>query len=107
MLEKLKVYVVLALLMFALYLLVMYLTGVRDKEVLLINENYSLTKGVVIDKSVYKGHSIKVKYEVNNKFYIGSDAIDATNKIDVGDTIDIKYSITKPELMITEFNEQF
>ncbi len=105
--DKIKVFLTLAIVMAGIYFVATKLTDIRDEDIEFINTDYKYSKGVVTKKSVYKGHSIKVKYVVEGKVYTGSDGIDAGNKIREGDSVDIKYSMTKPELMITEFNEQF
>jgi ribosomal 50S subunit-recycling heat shock protein len=105
--DKFKVFLTLAIVMAGIYFIATKLTDIRDEDIEFINKDYKYSKAVVIKKSVYKGHSIKVKYMVEGKVYTGSDGIDAGNKIKEGDSVDIKFSTTKPELMITEFNEQF
>lgn len=105
--DKFKVFLTLAIVMAGIYFIATKLTDIRDEDIEFINTDYKYSKAVVIKKSVYKGHSIKVKYMIDGKVYTGSDGIDAGNKIKEGDSVDIKFSRTKPELMITEFNEQF
>ncbi|WP_343534602.1 hypothetical protein [Flavobacterium mesophilum] len=85
-------------------------TNLRQEEldnIDFINQNYNFTKGIVVKKSVQKGNHIRVKYEVDNKEYIGIDGFTSYQKVSEGDTIMVKYSVSKPELMISQFNEQF
>ena len=107
MLDKLKVYGLLALVMFGIYYVATSLRDNELKNIDFINKDFKITKGVVIKKSVYKGNHIRVEYNVNGNEYIGIDGFTSYQKVNVGDSVDVKYSITKPELMITEFNEQF
>ncbi|MEC3875332.1 hypothetical protein [Chryseobacterium salviniae] len=51
--------------------------------------------------------SNRIKYNVNGNIYVESDGFLESQKVNVGDIIKVKYSIDKPELMITEFNEYF
>jgi hypothetical protein len=107
MIDKLKVFGILAIIMFGVYYIA---TSLRDNELQnidFINKDFKITKGVVIKKSVQKGNHISVEYNVNGNQYVGIDGFTDYQKVNVGDSIDVKYSITKPELMITEFNEQF
>lgn len=105
--DKIKILFIIIFFIVGIYFIATKLTDLRDKDIEFINTDYKYSKGIVVKKSVYKGHSIRVKYKVKGKVYIGSDGIDIGNEIEEGDSIDIKYSTTKPELMITEFNEQF
>ncbi|MDM1377330.1 hypothetical protein [Myroides marinus] len=105
--DKIKVFLSLALVMVGIYFAATKLTDMRDEDVKFINSDYEITKGIVTKKSLYKGHSIKVRYKVGDKFYIVSDGINVDDNISEGDSVTIKYSKTKPELMITQFNEQF
>lgn len=107
MIDKLKVFGILALIMFGVYYIA---TSLRDNELQnidFINKDFKITKGVVVKKSVQKGNHIRVKYNVNGNQYTGIDGFTSYQKVNVGDSVGVKYSITKPELMITEFNEQY
>jgi ribosomal protein S17 len=84
-----------------------FIDKMRTEELNIINEDFNLTKGVVVDKSVYKGRNIQVKYFVDGKEYIASDGISEDDNVQVGDTVSIKYSLQSPELMITQFNDKF
>ncbi len=100
--------IITSLIVVVVFLLVFnYINKLRVSEVNTINEDFSLSKGIVIDKSVYKGRTIRVKYFINGRQYIGSDGISESDKVMIGDTIAIKYSLRNHELMITQFNEKF
>ncbi|QTV04809.1 hypothetical protein [Faecalibacter bovis] len=87
---------------------VVYLISANDeKKLKIINNSFKLTKGIVTNKNTYKGHFIKVKYIVNGRSYIESDGIDERDNINKGDSVMVKYSTEKPELMITQFNDNF
>jgi len=79
----------------------------RTDDIEIINKNPKITKGIVVEKSVYKGRSIDVKYYVGGKEYIQGDGILEENKVEVGDTVLVRYSVENPELMITQFNNKF
>ena len=62
--DKIKVFLTLAVMMTGIYFIA---TSLRSKElqnIEFINTDYKYSKGIVIKKTVYKGHSIKVKYIV-------------------------------------------
>ncbi|GGE92960.1 hypothetical protein SAMN05443634_1085 [Chishuiella changwenlii] len=88
-------------------LIAYYLRVSRKEDIKLINNSFGYTKGIVIKKTVYKSRSINVKYIVNGKSYIESDGINAEDNVSEGDSIIVKYSTEKPELMITQFNDEF
>lgn len=105
--DKLKIFGIIGLMVFGIYLIANNLREQELKDIDFINKNYKFTRGIVIKKSVQKGNHIRVKYNVDNKEYIGIDGFTSYQNVNKGDTIMVKYSTTKPELMITEFNEQF
>jgi len=72
-----------------------------------IKKDFVLTEGIVKEKNAYKGNFITVNYKVNDKIYEASDGIRATDNVEVGDTISLKYSKSRPELMMTIFNEEY
>ncbi len=85
-------------------------TGLRNQELKnidFINRDYKITRGIITKKSVNKGRHITVEYKVEGKLYKDSDGFNENDKIQEGDSIYVKYSISKPELMITEFNDEY
>lgn len=105
--DKLKVFGILTLLMVSIYFIATYLRVGEINNIQQINKNFKITTGIVTRKSVQKGNHIWVKYNVNGNTYVESDGFLESQKVNVGDIIKVKYSIDKPELMITEFNEHF
>lgn len=87
--------------------IVYFISANDDKNLKIINNSFKHTKGIVIKKNTYKGHFIKVRYIVSGKSYIESDGITVKDNINEGDSVVVKYSTEKPELMITQFNDQF
>ena len=82
------------------YALINYFDYSRAKKIEQINSNFRITKGIVIQRNLYKGHSILVKYFVKDKEYIGSDGLNGS--FEIGDSILVKYLATNPSEMITE-----
>lgn len=105
--DKLKIFGMLAICVFSMY----YIFSVfREKElenIEFINKDFKITKGIVTKKSMYKGNHLWVKYSIHDIEYVESDGFLESQKFNVGDTVKIKYSKTKPNLMITQFNDQF
>jgi hypothetical protein len=105
--DRLKLYSCILLPLVGIYFIATYLRGQRENEIKLIQTNFAITSGLILSKTTYKGKSIRVKYIVNNKTYIGSDGFDDKFNFKVGDSIKLKYLRTNPEFMITEFNEEY
>jgi len=105
--EKICIFLVLIGISSIIYFIVTGLTETRHQEIEFINQDFIITRGIVTKKYLYKGHSIRVKYIVNQKCFEGSDGFDEYDKVERGDSISVKYSKLKPELMITEFNDEF
>lgn len=79
----------------------------RQTEYNLIKHNNQITRGIITKISLYKGHSISVKFKTNGVFYTGSDGFDSTKGKDVGDSILIKFYVKDPNVFITELNDEF
>lgn len=105
--DKIKVFSILVLLMFGIYYIYKYLEKRRLEDIEYINKDFKITNGIVIRKSVQKGNHLWVKYIVNKKEYIESDGYSEFQKFNIGDSVMVKYSVSNPNLMITQFNDQF
>lgn len=105
--DKLKIFCILTLLMACIYFIATNLRIGELDNIQHINKSFKIITGVITKKSVQKGNHIWVKYIVNGNVYIESDGFLESQKVNVGDSVKVKYSINKPELMITEFNEYF
>ena len=93
---------------------VLYLMGLKSwnnrlREIAYIKRDFGITKAVVTKKKTYKGHSVSVEYYVKGILYEGKDGFDKKyeNNFDQGDSITIKYSKLKPELIINQFNTNY
>lgn len=91
------------LILFGLFLIsIVYLSDFYKKHQL---RSYKKTKGIITSK--YKGgyrtrFYINVKYKIEGKYYendgtSGFQINDCIDRLNVGDTVLIKYSITNPE----------
>jgi len=105
--DKIKVIGILTLLMVCIYFIATNLRAGEMSNIRQINKNFEIITGVITRKSVQKGSHIWVKYMVNGSVYVESDGFLESQKINVGDSVKVKYSIDRPEVMITEFNEYF
>jgi hypothetical protein len=105
--NKIKLFLCILIGPVSIYFIATYLTDQRENEIELIKSDYDVTSGIITSKTVYKGKSIRVKYIVNNKTYIGSDGFDDKFNFKVGDSIKLKYLRTNPDFMMTEFNEEY
>ncbi len=105
--EKICIFLVLLGTTSIVYFIAMSLTKQREKEIEFINKDFSLTRGIITGKSVHKGRHVTVKYKVGEKYYEDSDGFNENDKVEEGDSVYVKYSKLKPELMITEFNDEY
>lgn len=104
-----KIYIFLTLLgmMCIIYAVYVSLRSQRIEDIEFVKKDFGETKGIVIKKDIYKGRSITVRYKVDGKFYEESDGIDENENVEEGDSINLKYSKTKPKLMMTMFNDDY
>jgi len=79
----------------------------REKEHNLVKSDYKITKGIITKMFVYKGKTIRVKFKINDKTYIGSDGMFERKNKNVGDSIFLKYYAKDPNLFITELNKNY
>lgn len=79
----------------------------REKEYNLVKSDYKITKGIITKMFVYKGKTIRVKFKINDKTYIGSDGMFERKNKNVGDSIFLKYYAKDPSLFITELNKNY
>jgi hypothetical protein len=104
-----KIYILLVMLgmLSIIYFIATSLRNEELKNIEFIKADYKITRGIITEKHTYKGNSIHVKYKVNEKIYEGIDGFNEIYDFKEGDSVVIKYSTTKPELMLTEFNDKF
>lgn len=105
--EKICIFFVLLGMSSVIYFIATGLTEKRAQEIEFIKKSFSLTRGIITKKSVHKGRHITVEYKVEGKLYKDSDGFNENDKVQEGDSVYVKYSKSKPELMITEFNDEF
>ncbi|WP_316794740.1 hypothetical protein [Pedobacter frigoris] len=74
----------------------------------LIKQGFGESKGIITSIKYYKGHSLTVKYMLNDKEYKYSGGWDHNpKKLDVEDSISFKYSIKRPDVLITELENEY
>jgi hypothetical protein len=73
-----------------------------------VNESYEYSKGKIVDFKSYKGHSVNVRYKINNITYDFSGKWDKNPKgLGENDSIRFRYSKVNPELIITELENEY
>ncbi|WP_143065239.1 hypothetical protein [Mucilaginibacter gossypiicola] len=73
-----------------------------------INSHPAYSKGVITQIFYYKGHSLRVKYTIDNVTYEHIGGWDKNlNHLGKGDSVRFRYSINKPELIITEMESEY
>jgi hypothetical protein len=93
------------------YFLINYILAARKEDIKLINSNYGFVKAKIAYKTVYKGKSLTVEYVVNgvkhresvlNAIKDRESSSSNIYKLEVGDSILVKYSKTNPELIMID-----
>lgn len=105
--EWFKLFVIIAGIVLVFTLFIDRMDKKREYEHHLIKENNEITRGIITKISLYKGHSVRVKFKVNNVFYYGSDGFDSMQGKVVGDSLFVKYYIKNPDIFITELSDDF
>ncbi|AZI24028.1 hypothetical protein EA772_01215 [Pedobacter sp. G11] len=78
------------------------------KRVKMVEKKFNYSKGVIAEIHSYKGHSIKVKYKINGIDYTFFGGWDNNPEgLNINDSISFKYSITDPNLIITELEKEY
>lgn len=73
-----------------------------------VHRDYKYLKGVIVKMQAYKGHSIEVKYHIDNVEYKYNGGWDFNpKKIGAGDSIELKYAVDNPKLIITELEHAY
>lgn len=73
-----------------------------------INKGFGYSKGLIVQKKSYKGHTIQVKYEIEGKKYKYTGGWDRNPKnLGDGDSIMFRYALDAPELIITELDDGY
>ncbi|MFC0516302.1 hypothetical protein ACFFGT_18940 [Mucilaginibacter angelicae] len=73
-----------------------------------INSHSAYGKGVITKIFYHKGHSLHVQYTIGNVTYEHIGGWDENLKnLGKGDSVSFRYSINKPELIITEMESGY
>jgi len=80
----------------------------QTKRIHFIHQNYGSTRGIIKSKHVSKNKMV-VAYQVDGETYITpiNFSSNVRHQIKAGDSISIKYSRTKPALILTVFDEEY
>lgn len=105
--DKIKALITILIILAGIFFIASKLLNDKQHDIDEINKDFKFTKGIVIKKVAYKGHFIDVRYYVNGKEYISSDGFNSNQSVEEGDSVKVKYSVLKPEIMITEFNDKY
>lgn len=73
-----------------------------------VNKDHEFGKGLITELHSYKGHHVEIKYFIKNKEYKFSGGWDKNpNALEEGDSIRLRYSTVKPELIVSELEDEF
>ncbi len=80
----------------------------HEQRIDFVKSGYDYGKGLIVDIKHYKGHAIKVKYQVNHIAYKFDGGWDVSPKgLQVGDSLKFKYAIARPQFIITELENEY
>lgn len=80
----------------------------KVRKVEYVNRNFEYGKGLIVNKSDYKGHAIEVEYEIKGRKFKYSGGWD-NNPFNLrkGDSIMFRYAADSPELIVTELDNGY
>lgn len=105
--EKLSIFLTIIGMVSIVYFIATSLRNEELDNIRFIKADYKTTRGIVTEKNTHKGNSILVKYKVNGKVYEEIDGFNEKYDFKQGDSLNLKYSTNKPNLMITEYNDEY
>ncbi len=73
-----------------------------------VKAGFLYSKGIITGIKSHKGHSIRVRYKIGEEIFETTNGWDSNpNRLSVGDSISLRYSVKNPENIITELEEEF
>ena len=105
--EKFYIFLTLFGMLSILYFIATSLRNEELENIKFIKKDFKTTRGIITEKHTYKGNSIHVKYKANGNVYEEIDGFEEKYKFNEGDSITLIYSVTKPNLMLTEYNSEY
>lgn len=100
--------VIVGIIVSALYWIANNASKSKSDKLNLINASYGYSKGIIVQKQSYKGHSIEVKYQIGNKAYKYNGGWDSNpHNLREGDSISFRYALDAPELIVTELDNGY
>lgn len=100
--------VIVGIIIGALYWIANNASKSESDKLNLINKGYGYSKGIIVRKKSYKGHSLDVKYKIGGKEYNYSGGWDSNpHNLEEGDSISFRYAIDAPELIVTEMDNGY
>jgi len=80
----------------------------KYEETKAMSHGYGYSKGIISEKHSYKGHSIRVKYQIGGIEYVCIRGWDS-NPLDlgVGDSISFRYATGNHKIIITEMENDY
>ncbi|MOA25798.1 hypothetical protein D3C78_1465470 [compost metagenome] len=80
----------------------------KIERVEIMSKGYEVSKGIIVSKHSYKGHSIRIKYCINDVEYETSTGWDKNpQNLGVGDSIFFKYATLNPNIIISELESDY
>jgi hypothetical protein len=92
----------------ALFILITKGQKSRNRDLLIINQNFKFSKGIITKMFFYKSQRIRIKYKINGVVYEYQGAWDDNPRsLREGDSISFRYSVGHPNLIINELEKDY
>ena len=105
--EKTYIFLILLGILSVIYFVATSLRETELNNIDFIKKDFNVTRGIITEKHTHKGNSIHVRYKVDGKVYEEIDGFNEKYGFNEGDSLTLKYSKSKPGLMITEYNDEY
>lgn len=100
--------VITTLVLLGLFMINKSSTKDQQERIGFVKSGYDYGNGLIVSIKHYKGHSIKVKYQVNHIDYLFDGGWDINPKgLQVGDSLKFKYAVAKPQFILTELENEY
>jgi len=101
-------FIFMVLIIGGLYWFATDVTKRKAAELKQINSGFGYGKGIITGLKSYKGHSIDIRYQIDNKVYEYNGGWDYNpNDLSIGDSIKFRYALDAPELLVTEMEKAY
>ncbi|TFF33584.1 hypothetical protein E2R66_25245 [Mucilaginibacter psychrotolerans] len=101
-------FVILVVVVFLLFNLVKKGKQTKNRELAIVNRKFKYSRGVITKMFYYKSQRIRIEYKLNGiKYQYEGSWDDDPRSLREGDSINFRYSVTNPNLIIHELENVY